>query len=319
MDPNTASTTETGAPTAPAGSLEALLTGAATPAAPAPAPAAADQAGQAGDPPAASAPAGDAWWKDLAISADKPDRDTLSDAEWMINKGYADMPSVIKAMRGLESKVGQTGLAIPGDTATPEEHEAFFKALGRPDDPEGYGSAEVPEGEELDTTLFEGMRQAAFEAGIPKAMFEKTAAALIKLQVQQEQDWQEQERTAAHAVIQEWGPEANANTVRMQQATRALMETYGWEKKDFMAIAASIGSAKWMKLAAGLGAGLAEDALINPNGGERKFGVTKEQAAERLKQIDLDPKTATAMQENGPEWQRIKAERKMLQRAAAGA
>lgn len=51
---------------------------------------------------------------------------------------FKDVPSLAKAYADTKKLVGQK-LGIPGEDATPEVRDAFFKALGVPENGEGYG------------------------------------------------------------------------------------------------------------------------------------------------------------------------------------
>lgn len=57
---------------------------------------------------------------------------------------FADAQSMAKALKESQALVGKK-LGIPGAESTPEEKAAFYKALGVPDAPEGYG-LKKPEG-----------------------------------------------------------------------------------------------------------------------------------------------------------------------------
>jgi hypothetical protein len=53
-------------------------------------------------------------------------------------KKYKDVGSISKAYIEAQKKIGQKGVLIPGENATDEERNNFYKSLGRPDYPEGY-------------------------------------------------------------------------------------------------------------------------------------------------------------------------------------
>lgn len=51
---------------------------------------------------------------------------------------YKDIGEFFKGHRHLVETVGKKGVIVPGEKATPEELDAFYKGIGRPDKPEGY-------------------------------------------------------------------------------------------------------------------------------------------------------------------------------------
>jgi hypothetical protein len=59
----------------------------------------------------------------------------LADGE----KPVAMPASVVKSYIEAQKKIGQKGVLIPGENASEEDRNVFFKALGRPDRPEDYG------------------------------------------------------------------------------------------------------------------------------------------------------------------------------------
>lgn len=99
-------------------------------------------------------------------------RDTLA------QKYQDDTVKALSAFRSLESKMGSE-TRVPGSNATPEDWAKFHKKMGVPDDPSEYS---VPETK--DPALVEylnGLRQYAKDAGVPKATYEKLAAAAAEM------------------------------------------------------------------------------------------------------------------------------------------
>jgi hypothetical protein len=91
-------------------------------------------------------------------------------------KGIAD---VVKSYVNAQRMVGKDKVALPGEKATPEELNEFFKKLGRPDKPEDYKIAkptDLPEGFPFQEKLVQDFTKTAHELG----MTSKQAMGLYK-------------------------------------------------------------------------------------------------------------------------------------------
>ncbi len=73
-----------------------------------------------------------------------------------------------------QKAIGANKVAIPGENASPEEIDAFQRALGRPEQAADYkaDNVKLPEGIELDPVQLEEFRKFAFANGIPQKLFE---------------------------------------------------------------------------------------------------------------------------------------------------
>src|SRR6478752_2033034 len=123
------------------------------------APPAADPAPAAqGDapPPADPAPpaAGEPWFKAVADPELKG---------WLENKNYESPEAMAAAHRGLEKLLGSEKVPLPKDDADTEGWERVYKAIGRPDAPEGYGLEKLEGGDEGFAKQMAGL---LFEAGV---------------------------------------------------------------------------------------------------------------------------------------------------------
>jgi hypothetical protein len=104
---------------------------------------------------AKAAPAGDnaagASGTDLNGSGQNGEADFMAsltdeNRETWKTKGWKDLNSAVKSYKDLQTEFSaRKPFAPPAADASPEEQEAFFKALGRPDTPDGYQFG-VPEG-----------------------------------------------------------------------------------------------------------------------------------------------------------------------------
>lgn len=73
-----------------------------------------------------------------------------------------------------QKAIGANKVAVPGEHATQDEKNAFFHAIGRPDDPEKYTfkpAEGLPEQLKLDDNLMKGFREEAFRIGLTPEQF----------------------------------------------------------------------------------------------------------------------------------------------------
>ncbi|MFN3991228.1 MAG: hypothetical protein ACK4IS_13330 [Erythrobacter sp.] len=301
--PPAAAASAPGAPPAPA------------PASPAPAPSApggaadllkpqggGDAAGGQGG--GAAAGGSEPWFN---VLSDKPSKNgAKSHREWMANKGYADIDTAISSFRELEARfLAGDKLVLPKEGDAPEVIDAFHKAIGRPDAPDGY---EIPaiEGGEIDQGLADRMRQAAFKAGVPKNAFE----ALVQEFNQYGKELIEQAGDAAinakkegsEALRREWGDKFAANVSHANKAMTALELDADYVTR----MEAGLGTADTMKLLAKIGMGIGEDALIG--GGSGRFQMSKAEAQAELASMKEGEK-AQKLIKGDPD---LTARRKML-------
>lgn len=85
--------------------------------------------------------------------------------------------ALAKSFVSAQKMVGSNKIALPGEHATEEELNTFYKALGRPDKAEDYSveGVKLPEGISLDDAQVKEFRDFAFKNGLSQKVF---AAAL---------------------------------------------------------------------------------------------------------------------------------------------
>ena len=84
---------------------------------------------------------------------------------------YATKDEAVKALVHAQRMLGKTPegyVRVPGKQDSPEDMAAFYKALGRPEQPDGYAlpDLDLPDGFELREDLIGGLRAKAFELGL---------------------------------------------------------------------------------------------------------------------------------------------------------
>lgn len=96
---------------------------------------------------------------------------------------FTEPKALIGAYSSLEKLISAKGIIPPGPNATPQERDAFFKALGRPDKAEDYGVSKAPEKlgdkpfpkELWDQARSDGFAKVAHAAGLTAAQAKAVA------------------------------------------------------------------------------------------------------------------------------------------------
>lgn len=113
-------------------------------------------------------------------------------------------------------------LKIPGEADPPESWDAVWKALGRPDAPEGYGLKKpdaMPDGVEWSDDLAGGFSAVAHRIGMPKGQAEQLIA------------WHTEQMGAQAKATRDWA----AQQVAAEQ--KALTDAYGVQLADVAGLA----------------------------------------------------------------------------------
>lgn len=86
-------------------------------------------------------------------------------------KSYKTKDEAVKALVHAQRMLGKTPegyVRIPGKGDAQEQQDAFYSAMGRPENAHGYKMPEIdlPEGYEMQEAIIEGFKNAAFELGL---------------------------------------------------------------------------------------------------------------------------------------------------------
>jgi len=118
--------------------------------------------------------------------------------EWVGNILKTEKPvdELFKKVDNLQQALGKR-LEVPGPDATPEVKKAFYKAIGVPDSPDGYGYQPPDISKESETVqqallqrasdkdFIAALQKKALDVGIPKEAFNALAAEFDNLTIQQ--------------------------------------------------------------------------------------------------------------------------------------
>ena len=143
---------------------------------------------------------------------------------------YRDITSLAKAHHELQQLLGKKSAAIniPGEKASPEEVNAFRKALGVPETVDGYKlkPEQLPEGVQWDDNLTKAYAEIAHRNHIPAKAMQELAA----FQVEAERVRAEQAQQAIAAELEdnrqllrkEWGGNYETNIGLATRAAKTL-------------------------------------------------------------------------------------------------
>ena len=214
---------------------------------------------------------------------------------------FKDVGSLAKGFIDTKKRVGkQQGIAVPGEKATPAEIEAFHKALGRPDAPDGYGiempgGDAVPKGVYLSEGLHKGFLGMAHQAGLTpgqaKALHGGFLALLGEEAAGLEKAADAEFEKVETALKGEWANKYDANK---ELARRAAASVFG---KDGMQELVKYGfdnNPLFIKKMHALGLSMDEESLAagsSAAGGD----LSIQEMQKRIDEIRADPK--------GPYWQ----------------
>lgn len=159
------------------------------------------------------------------IAADKFfDKDTAH-----LAKRFTSVGAIAKSYVSLERQLSNSNkVALPGDNSTPEEWDAFFAKLGRPEKADAY-PLEVPEAvkdKALSTESVNEFKGLAFKLGMtPKQVtelgkwyFDTTGKQLAALDEQQAQA----KEGAISALKKEWGANFDAQVALAKKAATSV-------------------------------------------------------------------------------------------------
>lgn len=140
-----------------------------------------------------------AWHETILTKADDGTESLTDFAAW---KDKAPAPLVKFITDNMTAARAKTEgmVKLPGENATPEELQAFYRSLGAPEKPEDYGIAkpdDLPEGMGWDDKLASAFTAKASQIGLTKAQ----ATELQKFQIEYAKSSQEAIRAASENAL----------------------------------------------------------------------------------------------------------------------
>ena len=214
---------------------------------------------------------------------------------------YKDLPALadIKDLNGLvksyvnaQTMIGADKIVVPREGATPEEWNAFYGKLGRPEAPEKYelGTVEFPAGFPRDVSVDEAVKGLFHKHGITgaqaKGLYAEFSAMQIdafnKMQGQQEQSVRE----GLEGLRAEWG---NTFDKQVALAKHAVSSFGGPELKEWFNATGLGENPMMIKLFAQVGASLSEDKGFRDNSYNSGFVPNEDAAKAEIARKQTDP------------------------------
>lgn len=214
---------------------------------------------------------------------------------WVQAKGWKDPSALAESAYNLEKligheKAGRT-VVIPGDDAKPEEIAAFRQKMGIPANAADY-KLPVPEG--VPPEFANEASKWFHETGIPPkqaqaltAKWNEFTAATQKAQDQAFVTKADQDFTK---VVGDWGQEADANLEAGRRAAREFVPAANPDERAglMQKIERAVGTETMLKMFAAIGKGLGEHRMAGDGGGNGAFGMSQQQAQQRITELKSD-------------------------------
>jgi hypothetical protein len=150
--------------------------------------------------------------------------------KFKLNEGETGVtvPStIIKSYIEAQKKIAQKGVLLPGENATDEDKNAFYKVLGRPDTPEGYGFAKpenLPVGVNYDEDRAKWFADLAHKAGLSgsqaKLLFDEYNQNVFQETEVQQKALKEFTDNTVKELKTEWGSKFEKNLQKSSAAAK---------------------------------------------------------------------------------------------------
>lgn len=204
------------------------------------------------------------------------------------DKGWRSPAEALREYRRLEEFMGreqtERGLALPRDENDAEGFERLYRALGRPDQADGYELSGLFGGQELDQGVMSAMSQAMHEAGLSKKQAQKLASAYQSLWLHGMED----EARRYEAEVSEARDRLPAATQEMARRGFRMLRLPPDEARTVSEnLERALGPRAAVELFARLGSSLAEDRPVSGSGNGFEGGP--DSATRRLDRLLADP------------------------------
>ena len=204
-----------------------------------------------------------------ATPTEQPVERSFLPTELRDHEAFKDVKSpkdIYKGYMDAKERLGRS-VVLPGEEATDEDRETFFKALGRPDSPDGYDLAQpenMPEGHAIKDEFLSEYREAAHKLGLSATQAQKlfgwfgdlavrNIAANAAQQAQQKADSIEQLKG-------EWGKDYDRKSELM---ARAIERFGGKDLREILNAHPAVGNNPLVAGAfAQIGEALSEDSFV---------------------------------------------------------
>lgn len=249
-----------------------------------------------------------------------PDALPQEDRGWFDNKKYADLPTVVGALRGFEKLHGvpkERLVALPEKPDDPKWGE-IHQRLGRPEKEDGYDFGLAPE--VAKSPVVQAFQKQFFKHGVPQAAAKEIVAEFVKLREAQVTEQANSFNAASEQAVEKLKAELGAAYEQTIGAARNAAKAYGISKEDMLALEKAWGTEKQLRFFIGLSKAQGEHTMEGTQGGEKTFGALSPAAAQAEIARLLGDKDFIARytNDNNTIRQQAIAEMERLQKFAAG-
>lgn len=220
------------------------------------------------------------------------------------NKGWESPEDIIGAYRNLERHVGKKPLTLPQSEEDQTGWDQVYEALGRPGTPDDY-ELTIPDGSPED------FANAARDVFHEQGLSQKQAAAIVDWYNEASQNMgnealqqlQQQGEADLEALQKEWGKEYDQKVARAQQAANYF--ELDADALNSIELGQPLGAGRLLRLLANIGETMAEDRMIDGDGGPSAgFGMTPEAAKSKISELKGSAEFRTRMSNGDPDAKR---------------
>lgn len=219
-----------------------------------------------------------------------PEADVRSTME---AKGYKNPAEAAMAYHNLlKLQNGNPNVvALPGEDATPEQWNAFYTKLGRPETPDGY-KFEFPEGQKVDDNMLAFGRRLFHELGLDNKKAQAAADKWNEFAAQEAQrlaeDWTKSNDAEVQALKGKLGDQFDAHIA----AGRRVVEGAGISAETIQKVEASLGTAGVLELLGAIGMKSQEGGFVGTGTGTgaptTPDAMSPDQAKAEIEKLNAD-------------------------------
>jgi hypothetical protein len=246
---------------------------------------------------------------DMGWTGALPDPDARAFAEMKGWRGPADM---LTSYRALEKMLGSEKLPLPRDEQDRDGYERVYKALGRPDSPDGYG---IVQDGSADPAFASEAARWFHEAGLSTKQGQALAERFNEHVARAEQMQAQAQATRSIREIDDmrsvWGDRFDANV----EMGRRAANRFGLTSGEINAMEHAVGTKRMLALMQKIGQGFGEHSFVAGDDRAGGFRMTPQAARARISALKGDTAWARRYLNGDAD---ARAEMTRLQEASAG-
>jgi hypothetical protein len=191
--------------------------------------------------------------------------DVKNDEVW---KSVPDVKTLTKAYADA-ARYNIGAIKIPSKDATPQDWDAYYRKLGRPESPEAYTVSDRLK----ESPTVQAMKSVAHTAGLTAAQWDTLQTGLDRIETEQARTTAAQRDATLEELSGEYGAALDGNLAMVQRLIRTHGGEETWEKLSKSALGNDAG---YIRMMVSVAKAMAEEGLIVGHGPDG--GTTKEDA-----------------------------------------